>query len=365
LVLGVGDEWRIREPAITVSKYEVFQAMTEEEIQSQEPEVEVLPDDDQDYTINVKGVTKNFGALTAVDNLSFAVHKGEIAGFLGPNGSGKTTTMRMLTSYYTPDRGSISINGVDTQDNDLQTRASIGYLPENNPLYEDMLVSEYLAFVAELRGLSKSERKENLDQTVEETGLNNVYYRPIHELSKGYHQRVGLAQAILHRPSILILDEPTEGLDPNQRITIRDLIRHLGGERTVLLSTHVMQEVENTCQRVLVINQGNLLANSPVEDLLQEALELRAVHLEVEGNEIESGLATLDSISEVEPLDHEGGHKRYRITMLGDADPRADIFNLAKNRDWTLWELHEERPKLEDVFHNLTAGADEPREATN
>ena len=338
--------------------------MTEEE-KSQVSEDENQPDDGQEYTINVKGVTKNFGALIAVDNLSFAVRKGEIAGFLGPNGSGKTTTMRMLTSYYTPDRGSITINGVDTQENDLETRASIGYLPENNPLYEDMLVSEYLAFVAELRGLSKSERKENLDQTVEETGLQNVYHRPIHELSKGYHQRVGLAQAMLHRPTILVLDEPTEGLDPNQRITIRDLIRNLGGERTVLLSTHVMQEVENTCQRVLVISQGNLVANSPVDELLQQAMELRSVYLEAEGNQIESGLATLDSISEVEPLESDGGRKRYRISMSGDVDARADIFHLAKKRDWILWELHEERPRLEDVFHSLTVGATESSESAN
>jgi ABC-2 type transport system ATP-binding protein len=339
--------------------------MTEEASQILEPIVEEQPEDDENYSINVKGVTKNFGALTAVDNLSFAVRKGEIAGFLGPNGSGKTTTMRMLTSYYTPDRGSITINGVDTQEDDLQTRASIGYLPENNPLYEDMLVSEYLAFVAELRGLSRSERKNNLDQTVGETGLENVYYRPINQLSKGYHQRVGLAQAILHRPDILVLDEPTEGLDPNQRITIRDLIRHLGGERTVLLSTHVMQEVENTCERVLVLRQGKLVANSPVDELLEHAAELRSVYLEVQGNQVESGLATLESVSAVEALEQENNRKRYRISMAGDADPRADIFNLAKKRDWTLWELHEERPKLEDVFHNLTVDAADSTESAS
>jgi ABC-2 type transport system ATP-binding protein len=339
--------------------------MTEEASQIQESVVEEQPEDDENYSINVKGVTKTFGALTAVDNLSFAVRKGEIAGFLGPNGSGKTTTMRMLTSYYTPDRGSITINGVDTQEDDLQTRASIGYLPENNPLYEDMLVSEYLAFVAELRGLSRAERNNNLDQTVQETGLENVYYRPINQLSKGYHQRVGLAQAILHRPDILILDEPTEGLDPNQRITIRDLIRNLGGERTVLLSTHVMQEVENTCERVLVLRQGSLVANSSVDELLEHAAELRSVYLEVQGNQIESGLATLDSISQVKALDQENNRKKYRISMAGDADPRADIFNLAKKRDWTLWELHEERPRLEDVFHSLTVDDADSRESAS
>ncbi len=310
---------------------------------------------DADSTINVKGVTKRFGPRIAVDNLSFDVRRGEIVGFLGPNGSGKTTTMRMLTSYYTPDIGSITINGEDTQESDIATRASIGYLPENNPLYEDMLVSEYLAFVAELRGLSGDERKRNLDLTVEETGLQEYYYRPIHELSKGFHQRVGLAQAILHRPSVLVLDEPTEGLDPNQRITIRDLIRQLGGERTVLLSTHVMQEVENTCERVLVISRGKLVANSAVRDLLQQAMELRSVHVEVEGDEVEAGLARIESIAEVESEGAEGGRKRYRIGVAGESDPRADIFRMAKSRNWTLWELHEERARLEDVFHNLTA----------
>ena len=308
-----------------------------------------------DVAIQVKGVTKRFGPLVAVDNLSFDVKRGEIVGFLGPNGSGKTTTMRMLTSFYTPDLGNISINGTDTQESDIETRAAIGYLPENNPLYEDMLVSEYLAFVAELRGLNGPERKANMDLTVEETGIQEVFYRPIHELSKGYHQRVGLAQAILHRPAVLVLDEPTEGLDPNQRITIRDLIRHLGGERTVLLSTHVMQEVENTCERVLVISRGKLVANSTVEDLLQEALELRTVQLEVDGANVEAGLAGVDGITDVQSLGVEAGRKRYRISVTAEADPRGDIFQLAKAKGWTLWELHEERPRLEDVFHDLTA----------
>ena len=310
-----------------------------------------------DATIQVKGITKRFGARMAVDNLSFEVNRGEIVGFLGPNGSGKTTTMRMLTSFYTPDIGSISINGVDTQEDDIATRESIGYLPENNPLYEDMLVSEYLAFVAELRGLSGAERRTNLDLTVEETGIQEVYYRPIHELSKGYHQRVGLAQAILHRPSVLVLDEPTEGLDPNQRITIRDLIQRLGGERTVLLSTHVMQEVENTCERVLVISRGKLVANSPVRDLIQQALELRSVHVEIRGNGVESGLANVEGVTEIVSQGIEDGRKRYRLSVAADADPRPDIFNMAKSRDWELWELREERPRLEDVFHNLTAEA--------
>ncbi len=290
-----------------------------------------------------------------MQNLSFSVNKGEIVGFLGPNGAGKTTTMRLLTSYYTPDSGGILINGIDNTENDLETRKSIGYLPENNPLYEDLLVSEYLDFIADLRGVTGQNRKDNLDQTISETGLSDVYYRPISELSKGYHQRVGLAGAILHRPAILILDEPTEGLDPNQRLSMRDLIRSLGKDRTVLVTTHVMQEVENTCERVLVINKGQLVADSPVDEILQLTPGLRRIYVEIEGSHIESGLSELNSVESVERLEPIGTRKRYRVNLSGTSDPRPEIFKISKQKDWILWELHEERMRLEDVFHNLTA----------
>ena len=308
-----------------------------------------------DITIDVKGVSKSFGPHKAVQNLSFSVNKGEIVGFLGPNGAGKTTTMRLLTSYYTPDSGGILINGIDNTENDLETRKSIGYLPENNPLYEDLLVSEYLDFIADLRGVTGQNRKDNLDQTISETGLSDVYYRPISELSKGYHQRVGLAGAILHRPAILILDEPTEGLDPNQRLSMRDLIRSLGKDRTVLVTTHVMQEVENTCERVLVINKGQLVADSPVDEILQLTPGLRRIYVEIEGSHIESGLSELNSVESVERLEPIGTRKRYRENLSGTSDPRPEIFKISKQKDWILWELHEERMRLEDVFHNLTA----------
>ena len=273
-----------------------------------------------DVSIEANGVTKFFGELAAVNDLTFTVKKGEVVGFLGPNGSGKTTTMRMLTSFYTPDVGGINIDGLDTKDHDLATRERIGYLPENNPVYADLLVNEYLDFVADLRGLTKTVRRENIAQTVEETGLQDVYTRPIGQLSKGYKQRVGLAQAIVHRPSILILDEPTEGLDPNQRLTIRDLIRSLGQERTVMLSTHVMQEVENTCERILLISRGKLVADSPVKDLLQRAQGIRTVHIEVEGAEVERALESMEG-GGVEALGHLvvlGG------VLKGQADFAAD-----------------------------------------
>ena len=309
-------------------------------------------------TIQLKGVSKSFGANRAVEGLTFEVRQGEVVGFLGPNGSGKTTTMRLLTSFYTPDSGSILINGLDTEEYDLETRSSIGYLPENNPLYEDLLVKEYLEFVADLRGMSSQDKRRNLESTVVETGLTDVYYRPISELSKGYHQRVGLAQAILHRPSILILDEPTEGLDPNQRIGYRELVRTLGEERTVLLSTHVMQEVETTCERVLLINKGRLLADSPVSELLRRARGIRSVIVEVEGNEVETGLKRLPYVESVERMEPVDGRKRYSVSSSGDEDPRPHIFRLAKRRDWVLWELREETARLEDVFHSLTTEQD-------
>ena len=305
--------------------------------------------------IQMRGIGKSFGANTAVDNLTVDIRQGEVVGFLGPNGSGKTTTMRLLTSFYTPDTGTILINGIDNQEYDMATRNSIGYLPENNPIYGDLLASEYLDFVADLRGMSGAERQENLERTIEETGIAEVYYRPINQLSKGYRQRVGLAGAILHRPSILIMDEPTEGLDPNQRVTIRQLIRSLGADRTVLLSTHVMQEVEAACERVLVISRGRMVADSPVEELLKKAQGTRSIYVEVEGTEVETALQGLSDVASVQRQDSTNGRKRYLISVSGDEDLRPEIFRLAKERDWVLWELHEERARLEDVFHSLTA----------
>ena len=307
-----------------------------------------------DQSIKVDAVSKSFGSLKAVKNLSFEIGKGEIVGFLGTNGAGKTTTMKLITSFYTPDQGSVIINGLDNAIHDIETRKSIGYLPENNPLYEDLLVSEYLNFIADLRGISKVDRKPNLESSIHQTGLEDVFYRPISELSKGYHQRVGLAGAILHQPSILILDEPTEGLDPNQRLSMRELIKSLGTERTVLITTHVMQEVENTCERVIVINKGELVADKPVDQMLQITPGLRRVYVEIEGREIETGLSTLNSVDSVERLDPIDNRKRYMVNLSGNQDPRPEIYNLCVSNNWTLWELHEERMRLEDVFHNLT-----------
>ena len=319
----------------------------------------------KESTIQVQDVNKNFGQFKAVQDLSFNIKKGEIVGFLGPNGAGKTTTMRLLTSYYTPDTGNILINGIDNAEHDLETRKSIGYLPENNPLYEDLLVSEYLSFIADLRGMKGPIRKNNLEQTIEEAGLSEVFHRPISELSKGYHQRVGLAGAILHRPSILILDEPTEGLDPNQRISMRDLVKSLGVERTVLVTTHVMQEVETTCERVLVINRGRLIADSPVEDILKLTPSLRRVYIEVQGNEVKNHLLQLESVESVDQMSSDHGIEKYGINLSGSEDARPHIYNLATKNNWVLWELHEEQMKLEDVFQTLTVADENQREKSS
>ncbi len=313
-------------------------------------------------SIQVEGLTKAFGSRRGVTEVSFTIQRGEVVGFLGPNGSGKTTTMRLLTSYYTPDSGSILINGIDNQEHDKETRRSIGYLPENNPLYSDMLVKEYLDFVADLRGLSPSEKRINLESTIVETGISEVYYLPVSQLSKGYRQRTGLAAAILHRPDILIMDEPTEGLDPNQRLTIRDLIRTLGEERTVLLSTHVLGEVENTCDRILMINHGRIIADDSVQHVREQANGTAAVGLEVEGAHVESSLKRLPDVISVEERKAVDGRLRFLVSVSGERDIRSEIFELAKRNDWTLWDLHLESARLEEVFHSLTTGSDPAQE---
>ncbi|MFL2755855.1 MAG: ATP-binding cassette domain-containing protein [Dehalococcoidia bacterium] len=318
-------------------------------------EIEKTTEGSNSVTISVDNVSKNFGPLKAVQNLTFNITRGEIVGFLGRNGAGKTTTIRLLTSYYTADEGKILIEGVDNTQDDLKTRNSIGYLPENNPLYEDLLVSEYLDFIADLRKMKGSDRKGNIDRTIEEAGLQQVFHRPIHELSKGYHQRVGLAGAILHRPSILILDEPSEGLDPNQKLAMRDLIKSLGKDRTVLLTTHIMQEVENTCERVIIIGGGHLILDSKLEDVSQHApSELKNIYVEIEGSEIEKGLSSIPSIESLIRLDPKENRKRYIVELSGEIDPRLEIFKLSHENKWNLWDLHQDDVNLEDVFNHLT-----------
>ncbi len=317
-------------------------------------EPDIAPD--RDLTIQVEGVTKQFGPNVAVNDVSFDVKKGEVVGFLGPNGSGKTTTMRLITSFYTPDRGRIVIEGLDNQERDVETRRMIGYLPENNPVYGDLLVYEYLQFVANLRGLTGPSKRESIAGSVEETGIQEVYNRPINQCSKGYRQRVGLAGCILHRPDILIMDEPTEGLDPNQRIPIRELIRTMGQQRTVMLSTHVLQEVEETCDRLLIISRGRIVAQGTVDELTTQAHGERRIELEAQGSNVEPALAEIREIRSVRRLAPVGGRQKFVLSVQPgeEHDVRPQVYNLAKKRGWVIWELHQEAARLGDLFHQLT-----------
>jgi gliding motility-associated transport system ATP-binding protein len=302
----------------------------------------------------LNGVSKRFGGITAVDQVSFQVDRGQVVGFLGPNGAGKSTTMRMITQFIEPDTGSIKLDGVPLDDAGREAKRRLGYLPENNPLYIEMLVSEYLDFVGRLRELPAAERRSAVDEAVAGTGLEPVFHRPIGELSKGFRQRVGLAAAILHRPDLLILDEPTEGLDPNQRVEIRHLIGNLGRERTVLLSTHVLPEVQFTCSRLLIISQGRIVADGPVDQLIARAKGASRIGVEAEGNAIASRLAALPGVASVEPHESSNGRERVIVTAAGAEDLRPRIFELAKAERWTLYELHQEAGSLEDLFRELT-----------
>ena len=302
-------------------------------------------------------VSKRFDDVTAVDQVSFAVDRGQVVGFLGPNGAGKSTTMRVITQYYEPDSGTIALDGVPLADAGRDAKRRIGYLPENNPLYDDMLACDYLAFIADLRELAGLERRQAVDAAVAATGIETVYYRPIGELSKGFRQRVGLAQAILHRPDLLVLDEPTEGLDPNQRVEIRRLIGALGKDHTVILSTHVLSEVQHTCTRLLIISRGKIVADGAREQLLGQAEGAVQLTVEATGQGVKDALAKLPGVIHVAPAatpvpaaDRVG----LTITASRASDLRPQIFELAKTRGWTLYELHQQAGSLEDLFQQLT-----------
>ena len=306
--------------------------------------------------LSLDSVSKRFGDVTAVDQVSFGVDRGQVVGFLGPNGAGKSTTMRVITQYYEPDTGTITLDGTPLAEAGRAAKRRIGYLPENNPLYPDMLVCDYLTFIADLRELDGLARDRAIDEAVGATGVETVFYRPIGELSKGFRQRVGLAQAILHRPDLLVLDEPTEGLDPNQRVEIRRLIAALGRDRTVLLSTHVLSEVQHMCSRLLVISRGKIVADGPVDHLMQQAEGTVEIAVELAGEGAADELAKLPGVRRVSPSS-EGANSRVALTVTADraTDLRPEIFALAKARGWTLYELHQAAGSLEDLFHQLTS----------
>ena len=308
--------------------------------------------------ISVEGVTKRFGELVAVRDLDFEVNRGEVVGFLGPNGAGKTTTMRMLTGTLEPDEGRVLYDQVPISQDLTAAKERLGYLPETNPLYEEMLVVEYMEYAAHLRLLSPATARTAISDAVDETGIDEVFFRPVSELSKGYRQRVGLAAAILHHPEILVLDEPTEGLDPNQRVDIRNLVSELGKERTVLLSTHVLQEVEATCTRLLIINRGSLVASGTAAELLSAGKGMSQYTVEAEGDGVAEALSRLPGVDS-HTAEQVEGRTRVQLVVTGSDELRPEISRMANERQWVLWELHRGQASLERLFRELTSDADE------
>lgn len=308
----------------------------------------VIIQPEEDLSITVSHLTKHFGTQRAVDDVSFTVGKGEILGFLGPNGAGKTTTMRMITGYLAPDRGEILVDGLQVTPDDYQVRSHIGYLPEHNPLYLDMYVREYLAYVARIYKVSN--RTQRISEVIEMTGLTKERHKVIRSLSKGYRQRVGLAQAMLHDPGVLVLDEATSGLDPNQLVEIRQLIRNLGKEKTILMSTHIMQEVQALCDRVVIINQGKIVADDKIELLSNYVSNTWRVSVTF------SRMVFDDTFREIKGyiLHESAGDHRYIIT--GDsAELNEAIFDFAISKNLKILEMTKVRESVEQIFRQLTS----------
>ena len=305
--------------------------------------------------IEVRGVSKSFGTMLALDDVSFGLGKGEILGFLGPNGAGKSTTMKIITTFLAPDAGTVTVDGIDVLEQPLAVRGRIGYLPENVPLYLDMNVQEYLAFVGRARGLAGVRLDQRLDWCVEACGLVTEYKKTIGELSKGFRQRTGLAQALIHDPDILILDEPTSGLDPLQILGIRDLIKSLAGHKTIIFSTHILQEVTPVTDRVVIINEGRIIADGRVGDLQRDAMGSNRVYLGVRGGAepIAQRLRELDAVDTVDTL-RADEVARFEVRGPFARDLVAAVEGLARSEDWQLTELHEAPFSLEDTFIALT-----------
>ncbi|MBO0331528.1 gliding motility-associated ABC transporter ATP-binding subunit GldA [[Muricauda] lutisoli] len=296
-------------------------------------------------SITVQNITKSFGSQKALNNVSFTINKGEVVGFLGPNGAGKSTMMRILTTYYKADEGEATVNGFDVLSAEKNVQKSIGYLPEHNPLYLEMYVKEYLAFNADVYKVDKSK----INDVIEQTGLSPEAHKKIGQLSKGYRQRVGLAAALLHDPEVLILDEPTTGLDPNQLIEIRKLIREIGKEKTILLSTHIMKEVEAVCDRVIIINKGELVADKKLEEL-REAEE-QIIEVEFDYRVEEQLLQQMPNVSKVK---NTGGFV-YEITFGTSKDMRPAVFDFAHDNKLKTLQLSRKNKNLESLFTELTS----------
>jgi ABC-2 type transport system ATP-binding protein len=306
--------------------------------------------------IEVQHLTKRYGRVTAVDDVSFRVEPGEILGFLGPNGAGKTTTMRILTGYMPASEGRATVAGYDVFTHPLEAKRRTGYLPETPPLYPDMTVREYLDFVARIKGVPAAERKARVDGVMQRAHVADMASRHCGKLSKGYRQRVGLAQAIIHNPEVLILDEPTAGLDPKQIIETRDLIRSLAGSHTIVLSTHILPEVSQTCQRVVIINKGRVVAVDTPENLAarMRGSETLYVHVDAAGADVPSVLALVPGVTRVAPADTRVGSGAFEIGTEQGRDVRRDVAREIVTRGWGLLELRPMRVSLEEVFLQVT-----------
>ena len=312
--------------------------------------------------IKVEGLTKRYARTVAVDNISFEVEKGQIVGFLGPNGAGKTTTMRVLTCFLPPTSGTANVAGFDVMEHPMEVKKRIGYLPETPPVYPEMEVAEYLTFVGQLKGISSHDIKSRTDEAIGRCALGDVRSKLIGKLSKGYRQRVGLAQAIIHNPDVLILDEPTSGLDPKQIIEIRELLKQLSGDHTIILSTHILSEVEHSCERVIIISQGKLVAIDSVNNLTNRLRGSEAVAIEVEApggspnpTEVQQRLEQVSGVSRVVMKDSRDSRLVFEVESLQGRHIRADLARSVVNSGWNLNEMKSVGLSLEDIFLQLTS----------
>ena len=307
--------------------------------------------------IQVENLTKYFHTLCAVDQINFNIEKGEILGLLGPNGAGKTTTLRMLTGYLQPSSGNILVKGLSIDQHLLEIKKILGYLPESAPLYHDMLVLDYLNYVAAIRQINGNEKLARIRHLADLCGINEVMHQPIGELSKGYKQRVGLAHAMMNDPEVLILDEPTSGLDPNQIVEIRKIIKEIGRQKTIILSTHILSEAEATCDRIVIISQGKIVADGSAENLKQSTRGKNIVKLSVQNTDfktVRETLAGIKGLDDVICISDTGRILNVNLSYSSTADLRPEVYRRVKETDWILLEFHQETQSLENIFRELT-----------
>ena len=307
--------------------------------------------------IQIENLTKHYGHLCAVDQINIDIHQGEILGLLGPNGAGKTTTLRMLTGFLQPTSGSIHVKNYSIDNDALQIKKLLGYLPESAPLYHDMLAYDYLNYVADIREISNDRKLTRIRKLADLCGINEVMHQPISELSKGYKQRVGLAHAMMNDPEILVLDEPTSGLDPNQIVEIREIIKRIGKEKTIILSTHILSEAEATCDRVVIINGGKIVADGSTESLKESGSDKKFVHLSLQNADFKSvdrELSTIHGITGIQRIDETDSQLDIQIDCRSTFDLRAEIYGRIKQTNWVVLDFHQKSQTLETIFRELT-----------